>query len=289
MDDFYSMYLKSFLFDHGITIPKNQQTNTLLSSLTLDLIENQGVEVPNYLKNWYQRNRTFSIQQTYGDILNEITKQMNLEDLEQFCKTNTQYKQYCHTLLSNKLTEFKLLEKPKTYEDWVIKYHKSKQAYEKAEFVLYLLKQEDKDLSTYNPEIYLFYGTQNTEQFKLLPYYKPNKKNKIAREEGAFGKNYDTFSISLSIDENEESEESEQSKILWYHFHHLHDPDLQVGFKGDQLDILYRYFYFYPGEHPKTWNNIFILKEDLIEQLPTLTDDEKNIALYRLKLYNELK
>lgn len=266
--------VKLFLFDNGIAVPKAEQTDEKLTDIAINLIEHDGVHVPIKLKSWYESHRKFDIHVNNTDILGEITNNMKLKDLEQFCKTNTQYQQYCGTLLSKKVldeTGIYLLEQPKTYKEWVTMYYRAKIAVHKTESLINLLQHEKENSTHYSPWLFLLISDKNMEQYKLLKKYpKYDVYNNNLKEP----RKYAGFNILLNVD----------TKILTYKYigNDANSIKSYTVYDVDIYDVLYRYFYFYPDWHIEDMNDLFYDKKILQELLPTLQGDKHQIALQRI-------
>jgi hypothetical protein len=253
--------VKLFLFDHGIGVPKSEQTDEKLTNLAIELIENEHVDVPNNLKNWYSTHRTFNITNINQDILSETISHMNLYELEQFCKTNKQYHQYCGTLLSKKVLQEEglyLLEQPTTYQEWIDIYKKSKQALYKTEQILNLLNFE-KDKPFYTSWLFLIVSTENVETFKLLPFYDDLDKNDIEEYNEL---DYDMFNLLLGI-----------NKLIYKWLKNDILIEQVIIYNTDIYDVLYRYFYYYPNK----WTEQLLDEFDLYFNINYLKEEIKVI------------
>lgn len=266
--------LKIFLFDNGLALHKNEQTIEKINQMVINLIEYNNVEVPKQLKQWYNKHRTFNINVDNEDILGEITSHMSLRDLEHFCKTNKQYQSHCGKLLSKRVLQEQgiyLLEKPKTYQEWVIMYNKSKEAIFKTDRLFNLINYE-KENGNPHQWLFLVVDIKNNTKLNLLPFYSLYDSTKI---NGYNNLNYDRFNLILNIEHN----------TIYYKYIKDGKKYKEISIRNvDPYDIVYRfYYYYYPNEYILDLDDLTFDKDALLQELPSLTGDSKDKALFRLE------
>lgn len=226
--------LKIFLFDNGLSMLKSEQTPEKIHNMVIYLIENNNIDLPKNIRKWYDEHRNFDINVENMDILDEITSHMKLKSLENFCKSNKKYQQYCGKLLSIKLLQeygMYLLEEPTTYQEWIDIYNRSKIAVYKTDRILSLLNFE-KDYDNTDPWLYLIVDDENTTTFNLAENYGNYLKTKIKK----YNKfDFEQFSIILNTDTNN----------LYYKYMFDDDYYKELSVRVNIYDTLYRYFYYY--------------------------------------------
>lgn len=226
--------LKIFLFDNGLSMLKSEQTPEKIHNMVIYLIENNNIDLPKNIRKWYDEHRNFDINVENMDILDEITSHMKLKSLENFCKSNKKYQQYCGKLLSIKLLQeygMYLLEEPTTYQEWIDIYNRSKIAVYKTDRILSLLNFE-KDYDNTDPWLYLIVNDENTTTFNLAENYGNYLKAKIKKYNKL---DFEQFSIILNTDTNN----------LYYKYMFDDDYYKELSVRVNIYDTLYRYFYYY--------------------------------------------
>lgn len=268
-----NIVLKAFLFDNGLSLPKSEQTQEKINNMIIHVIEYNNVDVPKDVQIWYNNNRSFDINVNNIDILNEIINQMNLQELDNFCKTNKEFQAYCGKLLSKKILQeqgFYLLDKPETYQEWITVYKRSREAIYKTDRLLSVLNYE-KEQGYGSPWLFLFVEEQNCTKINLTDYA-----NLMVDDINQYNNmEYNGFNMLLNID----------LKSLYYKYIKNEIQIAQLGWNIDVHDTLHRYFYYYPDESMILIdvNDLFFNEGMLEDYMYSLDGELLNIASRRLQ------